>query len=271
VVSVHDLAFELYRDDFARLTGLKYRAIAPRAARSAQRVICVSHFTARDVIERYGVDEARVRVIGLAPALAAGFRAGAAGAGDAGDAGGAVVRGDARSRPYLLGVGDLRIKKDFVTLVRAWRQLRSEGFEHRLVLAGADAGEQQRLRAAAGDEPLELTGYVSDERLDALMRDAAALVHPSLYEGFGLVLLEAMARGTAVVAARATALPETGGDAALYFEPSDVDDLAARLRALLTDRALHDDLVARGRARAAEFSWEQTGRATADVYRELTA
>jgi glycosyltransferase involved in cell wall biosynthesis len=80
-----------------------------------------------------------------------------------------------------------------------------------------------------------------------------------------------MARGTAVVAARATALPETGGDAALYFEPSDVDDLAARLRALLTDRALYDDLVARGRARAAEFSWEQTGRATADVYRELTA
>lgn len=272
VVSVHDLAFELYRGDFARKTGLKYRVIAPRAARSAQRVICVSRFTARDVIERYGVDEARVRVIALAPALASGVRgddAGGAGDGGGGDGGDAGARGDAR--PYLLGVGDLRAKKDFLTLVRAWRQLRREGFEHRLVLAGGDAGERQRLRAAAGEEPLELTGYVSDVRLDALMRGASALVHPSLYEGFGLVLLEAMARGTAVVAARATALPETGGDAALYFEPSDVDDLAARLRALLTDRSLQQDLVARGRVRAAEFSWERTARATADVYRELTA
>jgi glycosyltransferase involved in cell wall biosynthesis len=177
----------------------------------------------------------------------------------------------AAAAPYLLGVGDLRLKKDFMTLVRAWLSLRRLGLEHRLVLAGGDGGEGARLRAAAGREPLELTGYVNDERLDALMRGADALVHPSRYEGFGLVLLEAMARDTPVVAANATALPETAGAAAAYFDPGDVDGLAATLAALLRDPAARSRQVERGRARVAEFSWHQTAARTAAVYRELLA
>jgi glycosyltransferase involved in cell wall biosynthesis len=175
----------------------------------------------------------------------------------------------AGARPYLLGVGDLRVKKDFVTLVRAWVGLRRSGADVGLVIAGSDAGEGARLRAEAGDEPLVLTGYVSDARLDGLMRGAVALVHPSLYEGFGLVLLEAMVRGVPVVAARATALPETGGDAALYFEPGDEEDLVGVLGSLLDDGALRERMIARGREHEAQFSWERTARETADVYREL--
>jgi glycosyltransferase involved in cell wall biosynthesis len=258
VVTVHDLAFEQFPADFARLTGLKYRTLAPRTLRSAERVICVSQFTADDVVARYGVAPDRVRVIGLAPALQA-------------RALGESAAAAAAAAPYLLGVGDLRLKKDFMTLVRAWLSLRRLGFEHRLVLAGGDGGEGARLRAAAGREPLELTGYVNDERLDALMRGADALVHPSRYEGFGLVLLEAMARDTPVVAANATALPETAGAAAAYFDPGDVDGLAATLAALLRDPAARNRQVERGRARVAEFSWHQTAARTAAVYRELLA
>ena len=137
------------------------------------------------------------------------------------------------------------------------------------MLAGVDAGEGPALARLTAGAPVELTGYVDDARLDALIRGAELLVHPSLYEGFGLVVLEAMARGTPVLAARATALPETGGDAARYFDPSDPADLRRQLGALLGDPQLRARLAGLGRDRAATFSWERTARATAAVYREL--
>jgi glycosyltransferase involved in cell wall biosynthesis len=250
VVTIHDLAFEVYPDDFSAKTGWKYRTFTRRAARSAERIICDSTHTAGDICERYGVDPAKVRVIPLAPALPLGDAQPPAG-------------------PYLLAVGDLRAKKDPLTLVRAWKALRAEGFPHRLVLAGADGGEGDALRAAAGDDPLEITGYLDDAEVDALIRGADALVHASLYEGFGLVLVEAMARGCPVVAAGATALPETAAGAAMLFEPGDAEDLAAAIRGVLTDDDLRASLVERGRARAAELSWDATAARTADVYREL--
>jgi glycosyltransferase involved in cell wall biosynthesis len=252
VVTVHDLAFEAWPSDFAPRTRIKYRTLARLAARSAERVICPSISTRDDLCARWGVAPERTRVIPEAPALPIG-----------------TLRSPVEG-PYVLGVGDLRQKKDFASLVRAYVTLRShDGIPHKLVLAGLDSGEGPRLRALAGDAPVELTGYVDDQHLDALIRGAQVLVHPSLYEGFGLVLLEAMARGTPVIAARATSLPEVAGDAAEYFEPGDPDSLAESLRTVLRDPAVAVELALRGSARAAEFSWERAARATAEVYREL--
>jgi glycosyltransferase involved in cell wall biosynthesis len=247
VVTIHDLAFETHPEDFSRRTGWKYRAFTPRAARSAERVICDSEYTRGEICERYDVDRELTRVIPLAPTLAAADERPPEG-------------------PYLLAVGDLRRKKNLRRLVEAHRRLRAEGAPQRLVLAGLDAGEGEALRA----EGVELTGWVSDARLDALMRGADALVHPSLHEGFGLVVLEAMARGVPVAAARAGALPETGGDAAVYFDPRDPGDIAATLGGLLEDEELRRRLAEAGPARAAEFSWERTAEGTLAVYRELT-
>ena len=247
IVTVHDVASEDHRGDFSRRTGWKYRTFVPRAVRSAERVICVSRFTRDELWRRYGADPERVRVIAPAPALANGGA-------------------EAPPGPYLLAVGDLRAKKNLLTLLDAFARLRAEGLPHRLVLAGEDAGEGERLRAAAAGQPVELTGWVAEDRLDALMRGADLLVHPSLHEGFGLVLLEAMARGTAVAAARAGALPETAGEAAELFDPLDAADLADAVRRALGRR---DELAGLGRERAAGFSWERTARETVAVYREL--
>jgi glycosyltransferase involved in cell wall biosynthesis len=252
IVNVYDLAFDAYPHDFSRVTGWKFRTFVPRALRSAERVVCCSQFTAADVVERFGIPEGRVRVVPLAPALPVGERATPPGA------------------PYLLAVGDQRPKKDLTTLVRAFAQLHRAGaIEHRLVVAGLDLGQGEALRRLAGDAPIEFAGFVADADLDALMRGATLFVQPSLYEGFGLAIVESMARGVPVVLSRASVHPETGGDAAEYFEPGDVDDCARAITAVLGDAARRAELTARGQARADALSWEATAAATVAVYREL--
>lgn len=251
VVTVHDLAFEAHPGDFSRRTGAKYRLLTPRAVRSAQRVIAVSAFTAGDLVRRYGLDEQKLRVIHPAPSLAHG--------------GG----GEPPAGPYILAAGDLRAKKNFVRLAEAYAALRREGLPHRLVIAGGEGGESERIRAAAAGEPVELPGYLPDAELDALMRGAELFVHPSLYEGFGLVVVEAMARGVPVAAARATALPEAAGGAAELFDPLDAGDIAAAIRRVLGDSARRAELAEAGRRRASELSWQRTAAETAVVYREL--
>jgi glycosyltransferase involved in cell wall biosynthesis len=263
VVTIHDLAFEAWPGDFRPRTRVKYRLIAPRAVRSAELVICPSAFTRDDLCERYGVDAGKVRVIPEAPALAV------AGSGPA-----AAARPRAASlppgAPYVLAVGDLRRKKNLAALVLAFAALwRERSISHRLVLAGVDAGQGPVLRAHSGGAPVELTGYVGDRELDALIRGAELLVNPSVYEGFGLVVLEAMARGTPVLAARAGALPETGGDAAAYFDPGEPEGLRLALAELLPDSSVRERMAARGREWVSAFSWERTARETAAVYREL--
>ena len=239
VVTIHDLAFEAFSGDFEPLTLRKYRWFAPRAARSAERVIVPSPFTGRDVIERYGVRPSKVRIVPEAPSLPIG---------DAPPADG----------DYVLAVGDVRAKKNLGVLAEATRRVGA-----RLVIAGVDGGAAASLRG----EGVELTGWVDDARLDALMRGASVLAHPSLYEGFGLVVVEAMARGIPVACANATALPETAAGAAELFDPRDPADVAAAIERAAARRA---ELAERGRARAAELSWERTAAMTRAVYAELT-
>ncbi|WP_354699265.1 glycosyltransferase [Paraconexibacter sp. AEG42_29] len=256
VVTVQDLAFEAYPDDFSRRTGTKYRWITPRAARRAARVLVPSQATADDLVTRYGIDAGKLRIVPYASSLAIG------------DA--PLPPSVAGGEPYLLAVGDLRAKKNLARVVAAWMALRSAGeLPHRLVVAGH--GDVAALGLPAGaplPDGLVVTGFLSDAELDAVMRGAALVVHASLYEGFGLVVAEALARGVPVAIADATSLPEVAGDAAERFDPLDVDDLAAAiLRAVAPDRAAQ--LRALGLERTKGFSWQACADATADVYREL--
>jgi glycosyltransferase involved in cell wall biosynthesis len=236
VVTIHDLAVFRHPEAFNRWTRRYSRAFLPRLARSATRVIAVSEFTAHEAVELLGVDEERVRVI--PHGVEAPFE----------------PHGPAAGGEYLLAVGTLEPRKNLP----------------RVVLAAERSGVDVRVVGAPGwgDVDVESTGFVSDDELARLYRGAAALVYPSLYEGFGLPVLEAMASGTPVVTSRDGALAELTGEAGVLVDPLDVDAIAAGIQEALRRR---EELRAAGLERARSFTWEAAAHATAEVYREAAA
>jgi glycosyltransferase involved in cell wall biosynthesis len=170
------------------------------------------------------------------------------------------VSGEPATVPYFLFVGTLEPRKNLAALVEAWRAVRPFAAVD-LVLAGRRRADSPAIAAEPG---LRLLGEVAEEQLPALYSGALAFVYPSLYEGFGLPVLEAMQCGACVIASRA--VEEAAGDAALFA--SDTADLARTMRAVAEDPELRRDYAARGLARAAEFSWRRTARLTREVYVE---
>jgi alpha-1,3-rhamnosyl/mannosyltransferase len=177
---------------------------------------------------------------------------------------------------YLLFVGNPKPHKNLPLLLEAHRRLAVRRAARAatvpvLVLAGGELEAPTPLAVPAASPAVRRLGVVAEADLPALYRGAFALVVPSLWEGFGLPALEAMAGGTPVIAAARGALPEVVGDDALLFDPDDVDQLVDQIERLLDDAALAGDLARRGPLRAARYSWRETARATLAVYREVLA
>jgi glycosyltransferase involved in cell wall biosynthesis len=174
--------------------------------------------------------------------------------------------------PFVLFVGGLAPRKNARRLLDAFARLAADGLPHRLVLAGGDRGEGEALRAGVEERGLNgrvrFLGHVGDDDLPALYGAASALCFPSLYEGFGLPALEAMACGTPVAASGTTGLGEAVGDAAETFDPESVDAITAALRRVLEDPPRREQLHRAGLARAAAMSWRRSAAAVASVYRE---
>ena len=261
VVTVHDVAFLARPDLFPRRWLWIYRAGLARAVRKADALIAVSEHTADDLLRRAQADPAKVQVVPLAASVPATEP----------DIGGTLARFELRT-PYILFVGTLEPRKNLVALVRAYRRLTGRGVDHSLVLAGGWGWNSGPLRQElAIDAPgnIVVTGRVSPEDVDALYRGATALVYPSLYEGFGLPVLEAMGRGIPCIASRTTSLPDVAGDAAILVDPKSIDEMASAIERVINDPSLREDLRNRGLARAAEFSWDRTARGTLEVYKSL--
>jgi glycosyltransferase involved in cell wall biosynthesis len=261
VVTVHDLAFQRFPELFPQRWRWLYRAGLRAAVKRADAILVPSQSTADDLLASTSVEPSRVHVTPLAPLLAATDR----------------DPKETRERlgvtqPYVLSVGTLEPRKNLVRLVRAYRQVAPD-VPHALVLAGPPGWRSEALDAELarpGPGTIVRTGSVSDEDLDVLYRGADVFAYPSLYEGFGLPVLEAMARGVPTLASNVSSLPQVAGDAALLVDPTDVSEIAEGLARLLTETALADDLRQRGLQRAATFTWAATARATLDVYRQLT-
>jgi glycosyltransferase involved in cell wall biosynthesis len=259
VVTIHDLTLlshpEWHEPSKVRYFGWALR----RAVAAARRVLCVSATTARDLVERLDVPPARVDVTPLGTDLVAAPPEAVA----------AVRRRLGLDGPYLLGLGTVEPRKDLPTLVRAFASLAGE-LPHRLVLAGIagwGAGDLSAAVAASGiADRVLLAGYVPETDKAALLTGAEVVAYPSRYEGFGLPVLEAMACGTPVVTTTGGSLPEVAGDAALLVDPGDVSALAAAIAKLAGDPAARQEAAARGRARAAGFTWERCAALTAAAY-----
>jgi glycosyltransferase involved in cell wall biosynthesis len=251
VVTVHDLSFERHPELMPLRDRLFFRTLVPRSVARADRVLAVSDWTKRDLVERYGV--AAEKVVVTPNGVDKIFH----------------PNGAARERPpYALFVGAIQPRKDPLTALEALALLDAD---LELVVVGSEKRGAQEVRTAVRklglDRRVEFAGHVELDELAALYRGAACLVFPSRYEGFGLPVLEAMASGTPVVAAATGALPEIAGDAAVLVEPADPAALAAGIERALADR---ERLVAAGLERARRFSWADSARRTLDVYRELT-
>ncbi|HUH14861.1 MAG TPA: glycosyltransferase family 1 protein [Gaiellaceae bacterium] len=234
-VTLHDLALVRHPELFPRWHRLSGRAGLGRVARAAARVLAVSEFTKREAVELLGLAEERVSVVGNAvePVFSPDGR---------------TAEGD-----YVLAVGTLEPRKNL----------------RRVADAAALAGVELRVVGAPGWGAVETAGWVgavSDEELAALYRGALAFAYPSLYEGFGIPVLEAMACGAPVVTSRGGATEEVAGGAAVLVDPLDVEAIAAGLGEAAARR---DELRARGLERARTYSWQAVGDAVERVWREL--
>jgi glycosyltransferase involved in cell wall biosynthesis len=266
VLTIHDLIFQDFPESIGRLDRLFRKAVLPRAARRADRMIVDSYAVGRAVVERLGVAGEKVRVV----PLGAGhdFRR----VDDEDRIAAVLARYGVRS-PYLVAVGRGYPHKNIAGLLRATAVLRKQHPDLQLVLVGERfraAAEVERLTTELGlGKVVVWTGFATADDLNALYSGAAAFAFPSLAEGFGLPPLEAMACGAPVVASNLTAVPEVVGDAGLLADPRDPDAFAAALGRVLVDAGLAAELRARGFARAAEFTWERCAERTLAVYKEL--
>jgi glycosyltransferase involved in cell wall biosynthesis len=263
VVTLHDLAFVLYPTT-QTAASRAYYAHSGESVRRAERVIAVSQRTASDAVRLLGVEPARMRVVPEAAAPGFGPR-------DEGAFQATARRLNVDERPYALFVGTLEPRKNVSVLLDAFVQVRREQNAQLLVVGGRGWLDQPIFAAHARSglgEAVRFLGALDQDDLAVLYSHAAAFVLPSLYEGFGLPVLEAMACGAPVVCSHAGPLPEVAGDAALLLAPDDPSAWAQAILAMLTDAHLVSELRQKGFARAAMFSWDRAARATRDVYRE---
>jgi glycosyltransferase involved in cell wall biosynthesis len=254
VVTVHDLTFLLHPEWFRRDTAVLMGVMVGHAVRKAARVITISERTKEDIVERYLVPAEQITVTYLAPRPAFSM----------------PVPDVHPSSAYFLHVGNIQPRKNVGVLIRALAILRDRDLAVPLVLAGQPQAAQQDILIAIRRHRLEklvrFTGYVSDDALRSLYAGCTALVHPALYEGFGLTPLEAMAMGRPVIAADAGSIPEVVGDGALLVPPGDAEGWADAMEQVLCNEPVRCDLARRGLMRAAEFSWERCARETVGVY-----
>ncbi|MCX7047093.1 MAG: glycosyltransferase family 1 protein [Candidatus Sumerlaeota bacterium] len=267
VVTIHDCAFIRYPQTIRLLHRIYYRRAIPRSAREAARVAVDSESTRRDVIELMRLDPAKLRVVPL-------------GVGEEFFVDRVAPETEARLRriigaggPFLLTVGTMEPRKNLDTLIRAYARLRAQMPDAPpLVIAGRRGWFCGRLETLTHElglgDSVRFPGFIPDDDLPSLLALATVFVCVSLYEGFGLPALEAMAAGAPVVASNASSLPEVIGSAGALVNPSDAESIARSLQSLLRSSDDRARRIESGRRQARQFPWQRCALSMLDIYRE---
>jgi glycosyltransferase involved in cell wall biosynthesis len=268
VVTVHDVSFLQHPEYFTWWRANQLRITVARSVRQAARVLTISDFARRTIVEAYGLAPNQITVI---PAAANPFFRVA-------NRAKAVRRVEefyGIREPFILTVGDLQPRKNHIRLIGAFARFVSQNpsTPHRLVIAGKNTWYSDRIVEAARRsgmaDRISFVGFVPDENLLDLYNACDCFAFPSLYEGFGLPILEAMACGRAVVCSNRASIPEVAGEAGTAFDPTDEQDIANALASILQDPERRARMERLGLNRAAQFTWRKAAEQTLEVYRQV--
>lgn len=266
VVTVHDIGPLSHPEFFSNTSPWIMKRSLKQAVDKADAIICVSKSTANELKSYVGSNLAdRIHVVyeGIAPFFVEK---------DNSDCLATLTNLPEMGIPFILAAGKISPRKNVARIIQALSKI-ADMIPHHLLLVGASGWDMdevfKEIRDPAVVGRIHLVGYVSDDQLRALYASASLYVHPSLYEGFGLTVLEAMAAGCPVVTSNVYSLPEVTGDAALLIDPYDVDEIAEAIKSVCLDHSLADTLVKRGRSRAKKFSWDRCAEQVAKIYRSV--
>lgn len=260
IVTICDVTPLLFPEAHGKMNVWHHRYILPLILRQADHIITISEASKRDIVRLYRIAEEKISVTLLAADRRFGQSA-------------SPPEEMIPERPYILNVGTLEPRKNLPCLLRAFALARRKGLPHRLVVTGASGWGASPLARLIDELELHadvtFTGFIGDDELPGLYAGADFFVYPSLYEGFGLPVLEAMASGTPVITSNVSSLPEVAGTAALLIDPRSHEEISSAMLRLASDVELRNSMREQVRIQAARFSWERTADETWSVYKKV--
>lgn len=269
IVVLHDLIGVLFPQNLGIASRWYWSRWLPTCVKRADFIVCDSESTRRDCFDILKVDEEKVKVI--YPNVFEGNSCSSSGVSDKE----VLSKLNINSR-YVLSVSTIEPRKNFPLLVEAWHRVKNMTAKEKplLVIAGKKdwgwSSLQKKIASLGMDKEVIVTGYIADYEKEALYRNCEFFVFPSLYEGFGLPVLEAMRSKKAVIVSRSSSLPEISGDAALYINPHEVDDIVNAISTLLDNRPFREELAERGFRRTGIFSWNKAAKEFLEVISKVT-
>lgn len=265
LVSVHDVIFRIYPEFFAPRVRLLLNTLLPLTMMKARRIITISETSKTDIERFYPFTKGKIHVTPVAPGTIINslpdHRA---------------VDEYCKGQDFVLSVGTIQPRKNIERLIEAYVEARSSGaITAKLLIAGRSAWQHSDIHRRATEstygKDIIFTGYVSNEVLAALYERCLVFVYPSLYEGFGLPVLEAMACGAPVITSDRSSLPEVAGNAAVLVDPFSIEDIRTAIQNVVSNAAFREELRKKGKERADNFSWKRTASMTLDLYRQVVA
>ena len=267
-ITIYDLTYLRFPQTLPVHFRLYYRWLIPFMVRRADHILAISEFTKSELVTLLNIPENKITVTYLASKISdhslshnEALR---------------LLSGLGIERNFILAVGTIEPRKNLVRLVQAFSKIvRQHQVDVDLVIVGTRGWLSTSIVSALSESEaaarIKFLGYVSDETLAALYQMATFFIYPSIYEGFGLPIIEAMSLGTPVITSNCSAMPEVAGESALLIDPFDVESIYAAMIRLIRDHDLRKDLGAKGREQAHSFSWRSTAQHTAAIYRKLVA